>query len=289
MSEPNPAPAPSPAPSPEPAPAPAPSPAPAPAPTAFYDGFTNPDLKTWAASKNFKDVETVTQSAWHFEKLHGVPADQILKLPKAGADFAEYEPVFNRLGRPEKADAYTLKLPEGQTDTSLIDAVKPIFHKAGLSQKQAEIVNSWWNEYAGALEKKQTETLAAKQVAEVAALKTEWGPQFDSFGKIADRAGAEFGLAAEDYEALKQVMGPAKAMKLLYNIGSKLGSDAAIVGGDGKTGGFGGMSPAQAQARIKELQNDRGFAARFNHSDPANRDRAEAREEMAKLHRIAYP
>ena len=78
-------------------------------------------------------------------------------------------------------------------------------------------------------------------------------------------------------------------MKLLANIGAKVGSDATIINNDQGGNGFKGMSAASAQARIKELQNNRGFAARFNHPDPASRDRAEARDEMARLHKIAYP
>ncbi len=259
------------------------------APAPFYDGFTNPDLKTWATGKNFKDVETLAQSAWHAEKLIGVPPDQVLKLPKAGADFAEYEPVFAKLGRPEKADAYTIKMPEGVTDDSFAKEVKPIFHKAGLTQKQVEIVTDWWNDHVGGKMKTQSEATAAKHAEEVGKLKTEWGSEFDSKSALADRAGAEFGLTKEDYEGLKQALGPAKAMKMLANIGAKVGSDAAFVGGDGSNNGFKGMSAESAQARIAELRRDKGFAARFNHPDVANRDRAEAREEMARLHRIAYP
>jgi hypothetical protein len=261
---------------------------PAAPPAPFYDGFKNPDVKTWVASKGYADPEAVAQSAWHFEKLHGVPPDQLLKLPKVGADAAEWGPVYDKLGRPKDAASYTIPVPDGD-DGAFAKTASAWFHETGLTQSQAEKLAAKWNEHIGGLTKTQTETQTAKHTEEVGRLKAEWGPQFDSNSILADRAGAEFGMTTEQLQALKQAMGPAAAMKFLHAIGSKVGSDAAIIGGDGKTPGFGGMTPAQAQAKIAELQKDKGFAARFNHSDVSSRDRAEAREEMSRLHKIAYP
>ena len=270
------------------APAPAPSPAPTPAPAPFYDGFANPDLKTWATGKNFKDVETLAQSAWHAEKLIGVPPDQVIKLPKVGADPAEWGPVYDKLGRPKDAASYTIPVPEGD-DGAFAKTAAAWFHEAGLTQSQAEKLAAKWNEHIGGATKTQSDAIAAKHAEDVGKLKAEWGSEFDSKSALADRAGAEFGLTKDDYEALKSAMGPGKAMKLLANIGAKVGSDATIIDSGNAGTGFKGMSADSARARIAELQKDRGFAARFNHPDPASRDRAEARDEMARLHRIAYP
>lgn len=253
----------------------------------FYESFQNPDVKTWTQSKGYKDVESLAQTAWHFEKLHGVPADQLVKLPKAGADPAEWGPIYDRLGRPKDANGYTIPVPEGD-DGAFAKTVAPWFHEIGLTQSQAEKLANKWNEHIGGLTKSQTEATQAKHTEEVGKLKAEWGAEFDANAARADRAAAAFGMTVEQLEGLKTAMGPAAAMKFLNNIGMKVANDAEIVNGDTRTQGFSGMSAETARARIKELMSDRGFAARFNDKDVSSVARAEARAEMDRLHKIAY-
>jgi len=86
---------------------------------------------------------------------------------------------------------------------------------------------------------------------------------------------------------MKSVMGPKAAMEFLYHIGSKIAvEDTTVPGIIGQQPGF-GLSPEAAQAKIQELRTDKTFAQLFNSPDP--KQRMEARQEMTRLHKLAYP
>jgi len=82
-------------------------------------------------------------------------------------------------------------------------------------------------------------------------------------------------------------MGPKEAMQFMQKIGSKLGVEDAQFHDGAAPQGFNNMSPEQAQAEIKRLQNDKLFAQEFNSKDP--RVKSEARQKMARLSVIAAP
>src|SRR3990167_6497041 len=75
----------------------------------WYDSFTDAGVKTHAVTKQWATPEDAVRSNLNLEKLIGVPQDQILKLPKADADAAEWNPIYDRLGRPKTAEEYALK------------------------------------------------------------------------------------------------------------------------------------------------------------------------------------
>ena len=237
-------------------------------------------VRGWTLAKGYKDVAGLAQSAWNQEKLLGVPADQIVKLPKD--DNAEaWSTVYDRLGRPKDPKEYGLPVPEGDKGEFAATAAK-WFHEAGLSARQARVVAERWNAHVVATTKTQTDTATAAEQAEGVKLKADWGAKFDENVKLVDAAAVTFGMTAEQLLALKTVMGPSAAMKFVHAIGSKLGVEGTFVSADRMAGGqF--TTPELAKARIEALKGDKGFIARFTSGD------VDARAEMRKLHREAYP
>lgn len=102
---------------------------------------------------------------------------------------------------PDTPDAYELPVPDGESP-EFAAAIKPLFHKAGLSPNQAKALAEGWNEMqatertadaerAQAAER-EAAALSARQQAE---LKREWGDAYDANAELAKRA-IRSGMAA---------------------------------------------------------------------------------------------
>lgn len=245
----------------------------------------DPESSALVAERQWKHPSEVIKSYRNLEKLTGVPADQILKLPK-GDDPKAWDAVYNRLGRPETAEGYKIPVPPGQ-DESFAKTAAGWFHEAGLTQAGATKLVTKWNEHVAAQQEAATAAQQAKDAQDVAALKQEWGAEYDKHAAIVDKAADAFGMTTEQLSALKQAMGPKAAMTFMRNLGSKVAmEDKGLIEGQ-TSGNFNAMSPEQAQAEISRLQKDKAFAQEFNSADP--RVRSEARTRMARLSVIAAP
>ncbi len=264
-------------------------PAPAAAPAAFDWGKAGlaPEHLNLVTERGWKSPGDVMTSYRHLETATGVPPERLIKLPAAkdAANPEVWNKIYTQLGRPETADKYEVPLPEGDKG-EFAAVVKPVFHKAGLSQSQVTQISEWWNGMQAEQSKAAQTQLEQRNLTEVSQLKQAWGTEFDARASIVDRAAETFGMNQAQLDALKQTLGPKQAMEFLYNIGSKVAvEDSTVPGINGKEG-F-GVTPEAAQAQIVQRKSDPTFAAMFNSKDP--KQRADARAEMDRLHKIAYP
>ncbi len=264
MTDPNPAPAPTPDPAPAPAPAPDPAPAPAPGPAAWHASFDD-DTKGWLGNRGLdkldgeKALPELVKTARNAEKLLGVPADQIIRMPKDG-DPAAFRTAMTRLGRPEKADQYEIPVPDGDPG-EFAKTAATWFHEADLTKAQAKVMAAKWNEFAAAQAKAQADAGATKIAENEAALKREWGPAYEARLTAAGQIAAKLGLSDDVAGVLREKLGAAGLAKFVFTLGEKLG-EASFVTGEGMQ--FGGlMSPAQATQKIAELQRDPEWRARY--------------------------
>lgn len=257
------------------------------APTAFsWDAVQlSPETKQLVADRKWENIDTALNSYRNLEKLTGVPADQIIKLPKDN-DPKAWDAVYNRLGRPETADKYTIPVPEGDKG-EFAGVAKTWFHEAGVSQSAATKLAERWNGYMAEQAKQMEAVQTEKNQASVADLKQTWGAEYDKKAQVVDRAADSFGMNQDQLSALKQVLGPKGAMEFLYNIGSKVATEERQPVGMSQTGATAEMTPEQAQAKIAELRHDKDFSALFTSQDV--KQRIEAREKIARLSQIAYP
>lgn len=231
--------------------------------------------------RQWKSPADLVTSYRNLEKLTGVPADQILKLPKDDSPDA-WNPIYDKLGRPKTADEYGLPVPEGDKG-EFAKTAATWMHEAGLNGKQARNIAEKWNAHVAAEMTKNAEAAKARVNEEVTQLKADWGPQFDAHAALVDKAAQAFGLSDEHLKAMRDSMGPRAAMKFLHAVGSKLGVEGDFVSGEGKVGANAFSTPEAAQARIAALRKDQAWVARFSKGD------VEARAEMRRLHQAAYP
>lgn len=244
----------------------------------------SPENQLIVKNKQFADPNAALESYKNLEKLLGVPAERVIKLPDP-ADPKGMDAVYDRLGRPKKAEDYKFTAPEGQTvDPELSKWAGKTFHEIGLSEAQGSKFMDAYNKLASeAATKVETERTQAAQADEVA-LKKEWGKAYDQNMNVAKNAARTFGIDGPTIDKLEAAMGYSAVMKLFGNIGSKLGEDSfAKPPGQGGGNDFNALTPEQAQARIKALKSDLEWGKKYAAGDVA------AKTEMNRLHLFAYP
>lgn len=250
--------------------------------SAWTDGF-DPDSLGFVQNKGWAGPKDVLTSYRNLEKLVGAGPDKLLQIP--GADDADaWNSVYNRLGRPEKPEDYSINMPKEMADEEFAGWARNTFHELGLTNKQAEALSTKWNEYMGGRQGQSQEAYKMEVAQQNDALKKEWGAAYDQNLTMAKTAAREFGLDGATIDKLEQAMGFAGLMKFMQGIGSKIG-EASFVSGDGAGAGnnFGAMTPQGAMQQISALRADPAFVKRYTEGD------TEARAKMEQLHKWAYP
>lgn len=123
-----------------PAPAPVAQPPAGNAPsTSWLEGLG--DLGKDPSLQMFKEPAALAKSWVSAQKMIG--ADKVV-IPGKEATDEDWEAFYTKAGRPESADKYDFKLPEGVTmDEKLAKGFKEIAHKNGLSTKQVQALATW--------------------------------------------------------------------------------------------------------------------------------------------------
>lgn len=237
------------------------------------------ELRGYATSKGFKDPAAVLESYRNFEKLQGVPADRLLKLPE-NLDAPEAATIWEKLGKPKDPADYSITVAEEAGGEEVANWLRDVATKSNLTQKQVEkFVNEWNDRSINFQKAQQQKELEAYQIQE-GNLKREWGVAFDKNLNLAKQAVSTAGISKEEVDVIEGAIGYEKTMKLLAKLGSATG-EAGFVRGD--AAGSGLLSTDQAKSRIKELMQDSSFTRRYASGD------VEARKQMDRLHEMAFP
>lgn len=245
----------------------------------WYEGLP-PEDRGLAELKGWAEPGHAVRDYRNLEKFHGVPPSRLLKLPDKD-DSPDWGEVYGKLGRPEKSDGYGIE--------GLPPELAEALHKQGLSTRQVKNLYGVLAEQAKASKAAEESSSNEKLQASVAALKAEWGKEYEPNAAAVDRAVAHMGMEEADLLALRGAWGFEKAMKFFARIGRGLGEDE-FVGGDnaaaGAAGGF-GLTPEAAGAKVKQLQGDPEFLKRYH--SPNKDTRIAAAQELQSLLNTAYP
>jgi hypothetical protein len=242
------------------------------APT-WVDNIDDPELKGWAQNKGYREVKDLAVAHRGLEKLL---SSEKLPLPKDEADADGWNRVYSALGRPEDKTGY--KLGEiAEADPDFADAAGDWFHEAGLSTRQAGVLAEKWNAHQEKVIAKMEADFQAKSGAEMSDLKTEWGPKFEANTELARRGARMLGWDKDAMSGVERVLGTKGMLTALAKIGGGMGEDEFV---DGETRKSFGMTPDQAQERLKSLMADKDWAAKYIAGD------ADKRAEIERLNRI---
>lgn len=190
-----------------------------------------------------------------------------------------FEAIYKALGRPEKADGYEFQLPEGTPgDDLILNGFRDIAHKSGLGTAQAKALYEWYAGEAGRISQEAQEASIKASQEQAAALKKEWGANWDANLASAQQAARYAGLDEGAIDALQKAIGYDKTLKLLSKFGEPL-REGSFVGG--KSGG-GFATPEAARAELQRLNNDSDFVTRLMKGDKS------ALDQRASLAKIAF-
>ena len=212
----------------------------------------------------------------------GVPADQLLRMPKADAPEAEIKAFHQRLGAPADPKEYDftgIKYANGkEIEQPLADALRASFAKRFVPKDTALEIAKDVIKYADSDEAQKLSTKTAAIEVEKAQLKSEWKQDYDGNLFIAKRGAQALGMTAEQVTALEGIMGYKGIMTALHKVGVLNKEPNGLIGGGGANNGP--MSREQAMARKQDLMKDEGWRNRHYAGD------TRAREEMLNLNRI---
>lgn len=228
------------------------------------------------------NVRSLTKSYANLEKMLG--GDKV-PVPKDG-DNEGWDRFYKAAGRPDNADAYDIKvpdgLPEGFYDGEAAKSFKTWAHQNGLNNRQAQALH---DAYVSTTAAKYGEALKAQETGKaeaLAALKREHGAAFDGFMQTAKAALKQFG--DEHFNAYLDQTGMGNDPQLIRvfgNVGKALMGDTQLKG-----------APSQQSAAPADI--DKAIAEhRSKHSaslyDKDHIEHKAAVAELTRLHGLKYP
>ena len=190
--------------------------------------------QNYVQAKGFQDVENVLTSYRNLEKLIG-QKENILQLPKDKTDQKAWADLYSKLGRPEKADAYEVNVPEGG-DPNVAAFSKEIFHEANLTVEQAKILSEKWTAKMSEMAQTEQQNKEIEHNKQFEKLKREWGDAYNQNLGLAKSAAKKLGIDGATVDALETAMGFAKTMEFFHQVGARTGEADFVASEGGGTG-----------------------------------------------------
>lgn len=223
--------------------------------TPFYDswGLSDED-KGFIQSSNYTDPAAVIKALRDTKSYVGMDKNDLVRIPKADADGnRDLSEVYKQLGRPDDAAGY------GFGDEEFAKAAAQKLYDLGISKKQAESLMQFMVEQDNANKTKADEEWNAAIEKGTAALKKEWGSDYEANVAVAQQAVRDItektGFTAEELDKVEKALGTDKATKLFYSIGAAAGGVKAL-----QNYNAGQETPEIAAYKLKELLADKETA-----------------------------
>lgn len=228
-------------------------------PKSWLEGLSLPeDVRDHATIKKYAaSPEALARAVIHLEGHLGVPAEQLIRLPKP--DDAEGNAgLWNRLGRPETPDKFEVKLPEGSDlDKAGMDSFLAHMHKAGpLTGPMAQAAADWYGGYAKQVQDDADKAFKSAMETSETALKQELGGAYEPTVAAAAEAAGRFGGA--DYAQYLKDSGEGndpRSIKAWAAVAKAAGEPGAPDPGGKVTRRDGALTPAEAEAELAKFSN----------------------------------
>ncbi len=252
------------------------------------DSIQNPELRTWAETKGWKDPGAVVQSAQHLEKMLGGGVDGLVRVGPSGLDLNSTAPeTFAKLGVPASAADYNLELPAGQQlNESAVDWARGQFAEAKLTNQQANKLLSNFIDFENQQVQARNDALDANRAAGDQTLQREWGAAYNTMVQQGRAAIRTLGMSDEAITGMEQTIGYEATMKWAAEIGGKLG-EKALVDTSGAEALDAAMTPDRAKQQYeKKLEDAEWVKALMDRRHPGHKA---AIAEKADLFAVMYP
>jgi hypothetical protein len=211
----------------------------------FLNSITTPGAREFVEKKGYASVDHLAVAALssdrHISQTRRMSGNAV-DIPGQNATDEDWSSFFSKIGRPERADQYDLKI-EGDTDQPFMTAMRAAMHESGLSQRQAAKLVERYMAYAGERNAAQASSADADLNAQVDAMKRQWGASWDSNVAAGQKAIAALGLTRADFDALPSSSLPGMA-NILARIGRAIGEGKIVLD-----------TPEQAAGKIAEMES----------------------------------
>lgn len=218
-----------------------------------------------------KVATELTKAYQSAEKLIGLPADRVLRLPADPTKEPDaMKNIYQRLGMPLDPKDYDFPALKGQdgkyTDEGFADAMRAASASAFLPKDAAAKVAEAVVKYVNGVEEAEAGERAANLKTERETLVKNWGANHAQNLVIAKNAAVALKVKPETIQALESVAGYAAVMEMFREIGTKIG-EAKFITSDGPNSGV--MTVADAQQKLAELKSDPAWVARYTNGGKA--------------------
>ena len=251
----------------------------------WFDNLS-PELKADPNVAKYKTAEDLVKG--HLESVKLIGSKGVI-VPKPDAPQAEIDKFYNTLGRPEKPEGYKFtpieNLPESlKTNPQVETIIKGLFHKAGLTSQQADLIQAEYTKMTAAVVMKQQEAYIQAQKTAETELRNEWAQNYDKNIQLAKRLVLSIG-GQEVLDAFGEAGNNPKVLKFLAKVGQSFAEDSI------ERLGVSGLqtNAAEAKNQISKI-NNMAVEERKNHPywNESHRDHDKAVKEMQELYKIAY-
>jgi hypothetical protein len=272
--------------------------------TTWYQGI-DADLLGHANNKGWKlddpktAFETAAKAHREAQSKLGVPAEELLRLPRANASEGDIKSFRSKLGVPAEPKDYDLsgiKFAGSDLDQGFADSLRRGLYEAGVPKDNAQAAIKPVLKYLEDQEVEENAVMTAKVSKEMEDLNRSWGVNKDrnefiakSFlSKLALAAGVDATTATAAWDALSKVggVGAAAAMKMLLEGGIRTGEDRYVSGG-----APGSNMPLSREGALARLQAIKGNDINTGDVDFKKRLAAgnqAAKDEWKALHQVAF-
>ena len=216
----------------------------------------------YVANKGWDNGLKAVESYRNLEKLLGADkAGNAVVIPKGDAPKAEWDAVWNRLGRPTGPDGYKVAVPEGG-NVEFHNTVLSKMHEIGLPKQQGEALATWLTQQGMEI-KAQTEAQKAVNFQnEVTTVQTEWGAAYEQNKQIAAAAARGLGLDGAMLDKMSEGIGHKATMELLHKIGTRM-EEPSFKSGDNIEKFGNALTPGQAKATIQARMADKDWINKY--------------------------
>ena len=223
--------------------------------TPFYDSWgLSDDDKGFIQASNYQDPAAVIKALRDTKAYVGADKNDLFRIPKADKDGnRDLSEVYKALGRPEKAEEY------GFGDEEFGKAAAQKLYDLGISKKQAEALAQFMTEQDEVHKKSETEKWNSDVEKGIAALKKDWGADYDVNLEVAKSTVRDIvektGFTQEELDKVEKALGTDKATKLFFTIGSQNGGVKSL-----QNYNAGVETPEIASYKLKEMLADKETA-----------------------------
>lgn len=218
------------------------------------------DALRWLGNKRFADPGKMIDAFRETERAFRTA------IPGENDPQERWDAFYKRMGRPDEPAGYEIKAPDGfEAAPEFTDGFRKVLWDNGIPPKAAGALVEWYNAQVISGLDQEAATVRSQQ----AALKKEWGAEYNANIETARRGMTLLDLDNAAVDAMARGFGVDKTMNLLLRIGTMTSEDM-LRGGGGK-GTRMTIDPASAQAQVDRFMKDSEKVAKLRRGDPTTK------------------